>query len=71
MVQKYGKLGKILGSGAGGSVRLLTRPSDGLTFAVKEFRPRKPGEQLKDYAKNVLLNFVSVQLYIIQISLKL
>lgn len=57
LVQKYGKLGKILGSGAGGSVRLLTRPSDGVTFAVKEFRPRKPGEQLKDYAKKCTAEF--------------
>ncbi|CAM9010412.1 unnamed protein product [Wickerhamomyces anomalus] len=57
LVQKYGKLGKILGSGAGGSVRLLTRPSDGLTFAVKEFRPRKSGEQLKDYAKKCTAEF--------------
>lgn len=32
---KYGKFGKVLGSGAGGSVRLLKRGSDGVTFAVK------------------------------------
>lgn len=57
LVQKYGKLGKILGSGAGGSVRLLTRPSDGVTFAVKEFRPRKPNEQMKDYAKKCTAEF--------------
>ena len=37
---KYGKFGKILGSGAGGSVRLLKRSSDGTTFAVKQFREK-------------------------------
>ena len=41
LVQKYGKLDKELGSGAGGSVRLIIRPSDHKTFAVKEFRDRK------------------------------
>lgn len=57
LAQKYGKLGKILGSGAGGSVRVLVRPSDGATFAVKEFRPRKPNEQVKDYAKKCTAEF--------------
>ncbi|SCU78419.1 LAMI_0A04566g1_1 [Lachancea mirantina] len=57
LAQKYGKLGKILGSGAGGSVRVLVRPSDGVTFAVKEFRPRKPNEQVKDYAKKCTAEF--------------
>lgn len=57
LAQKYGKLGKILGSGAGGSVRVLVRPTDGATFAVKEFRPRKPNEQVKDYAKKCTAEF--------------
>lgn len=57
LAQKYGHLGKVLGSGAGGSVRLLTRPSDGVTFAVKEFRPRRANEQAKEYAKKCTTEF--------------
>ncbi|ODV58253.1 putative serine/threonine protein kinase HRK1, partial [Ascoidea rubescens DSM 1968] len=44
-------VGKVLGEGAGGSVRVITRDSDGLTFAVKEFRPRKKNESKEEYAK--------------------
>ncbi|CUM66454.1 uncharacterized protein PRCAT00004118001 [Priceomyces carsonii] len=51
LVKKYGKIGKELGSGAGGSVRLIIRPSDSKTFAVKEFRPRRSAESLKDYTR--------------------
>lgn len=51
LVKKYGKVGKELGSGAGGSVKLIIRPSDGKTFAVKEFRPRRNTESLKDYTR--------------------
>ncbi|EDO17131.1 hypothetical protein Kpol_1072p1 [Vanderwaltozyma polyspora DSM 70294] len=58
LAQKYGKLGKLLGSGAGGSVKILTRPSDGATFAVKEFRPRKPNESVKEYAKKCTAEFL-------------
>lgn len=54
---KYGKLGKVLGSGAGGSVRLLKRNSDGVTFAVKQFRDRHAWESEKDYAKKVTAEF--------------
>ncbi|MCP8719565.1 MAG: protein kinase [Asgard group archaeon] len=50
-VKKYGKVGKELGSGAGGSVKLVTRPSDSKTFAVKEFRPKRSSESLKDYTR--------------------
>ncbi|KOG96748.1 putative serine/threonine protein kinase HRK1 [Saccharomyces eubayanus] len=57
LAQKYGKLGKLLGSGAGGSVKVLVRPTDGATFAVKEFRPRKPNESVKDYAKKCTAEF--------------
>lgn len=57
LAQKYGKLGKLLGSGAGGSVKILTRPTDGATFAVKEFRARKPNESLKEYAKKCTAEF--------------
>ncbi|KAI5959477.1 HRK1 [Candida pseudojiufengensis] len=51
LVKKYGKIGKELGSGAGGSVKLITRPSDQKTFAVKEFRARRSTETLKDYTR--------------------
>lgn len=51
LVKKYGKVGKELGSGAGGSVKLIVRPSDGRTFAVKEFRPRRSTESMKDYTR--------------------
>ncbi|EEP80394.1 conserved hypothetical protein [Uncinocarpus reesii 1704] len=54
---KYGKLGKVLGSGAGGSVRLLKRNTDGVTFAVKQFRDRHKWETEKDYAKKVTAEF--------------
>ncbi|KAJ5152371.1 hypothetical protein N7492_010666 [Penicillium capsulatum] len=54
---KYGKLGRVLGSGAGGSVRLLKRNSDGVTFAVKQFRDRHNWESLKEYSKKVTAEF--------------
>ncbi|KAL3472095.1 hypothetical protein BJX99DRAFT_249906 [Aspergillus californicus] len=53
---KYGKLGKVLGSGAGGSVRLLKR-NDGVTFAVKQFRDRHSWETMKEYSKKVTAEF--------------
>ncbi len=54
---KYGKFGKVLGSGAGGSVRLMKRSSDGVTFAVKQFRDRHPYETEREYAKKVTAEF--------------
>lgn len=48
---KWGKFGKVLGSGAGGSVKLMKRSSDGLTFAVKQFRDRHSYETERDYNK--------------------
>ncbi|KAJ5199989.1 hypothetical protein N7491_009214 [Penicillium cf. griseofulvum] len=54
---KYGKLGRVLGSGAGGSVRLLKRNSDGVTFAVKQFRDRHNWETVKEYSKKVTAEF--------------
>ena len=54
---KYGKFGKILGSGAGGSVRLMKRSGDGVVFAVKQFRDRHPYENEKDYNKKVTAEF--------------
>lgn len=55
--KKYGKVGRMLGSGAGGSVRLMKRTSDDTTFAIKEFRPRHPNESQKEYAKKVTAEF--------------
>jgi serine/threonine protein kinase len=54
---KYGKLGKVLGSGAGGSVRLMKRREDGTVFAVKEFRARHSYETEKQYSKKVTAEF--------------
>ncbi|RDA83738.1 hypothetical protein CP532_3656 [Ophiocordyceps camponoti-leonardi (nom. inval.)] len=54
---KYGKLGKVLGSGAGGSVRLMRRNNDGTVFAVKEFRARHTYETEREYNKKVTAEF--------------
>ena len=54
---KYGKFGKVLGSGAGGSVRLMKRSSDGVTFAVKQFRERHAYESEREYSKKVTAEF--------------
>lgn len=56
LTSKYGKMGRVLGSGAGGSVRLLKR-NDGVTFAVKQFRDRHSWESLKEYSKKVTAEF--------------
>ncbi|KAI4256072.1 MAG: hypothetical protein LQ352_002262 [Teloschistes flavicans] len=57
LATKYGKFGKVLGSGAGGSVRLMKRSSDGVTFAVKQFRDRHSYETEKEYSKKVTAEF--------------
>jgi Protein kinase domain len=57
LTSKYGKFGKVLGAGAGGSVRLMKRSSDGTTFAVKEFRTRHSYETEKEYSKKVTAEF--------------
>ncbi|KAK0533864.1 serine/threonine protein kinase [Tilletia horrida] len=56
-LKKYGKWGKTLGSGAGGTVRLIKRSKDHTTFAVKEFRARRPDETEKEYIKKVTAEF--------------
>ncbi|WWC65450.1 uncharacterized protein I303_108068 [Kwoniella dejecticola CBS 10117] len=57
--KKYGKWGKVLGSGAGGTVRLIKANSKngGSTYAVKEFRPRRQGESEKEYQRKVTAEF--------------
>ena len=59
LAKKYGKWGKVLGSGAGGTVRLIKGPSkSGATvYAVKEFRPKRLGESEKEYQKKVTAEF--------------
>lgn len=59
IAKKYGKWGKILGSGAGGTVRLIKGKSKegGMIYAVKEFRPKRPGESEKEYQKKVTAEF--------------
>ncbi|KAI8638280.1 kinase-like domain-containing protein [Parasitella parasitica] len=54
---KYGKWGRFVGKGAGGSVRLIRRSTDGKTFAVKQFRKRSPNEPEKEYIKKVTAEF--------------
>ncbi|QUC17294.1 uncharacterized protein UV8b_01535 [Ustilaginoidea virens] len=54
---KYGKLGRFLGAGAGGSVRLMRRKDDNTVFAVKEFRARHSYETERDYNKKVTAEF--------------
>lgn len=51
--KKYGKLGKILGRGAGGTVRVLSRSSDQKVFAIKQFRKCRPNESERSYVKKV------------------
>jgi hypothetical protein len=57
LTDRYGKFGKVLGAGAGGSVRLMKRASDGTTFAVKEFRAKAEHESAREYAKKVNAEF--------------
>ncbi|KAI0430997.1 kinase-like domain-containing protein [Xylaria sp. FL1042] len=54
---KYGKIGRVLGSGAGGSVKLMKRSEDNTVFAVKEFRPRHSYETEKEYIKKLTAEF--------------
>ncbi|KAF9532260.1 hypothetical protein CPB83DRAFT_832893 [Crepidotus variabilis] len=55
--KKYGKWGKVLGSGAGGTVRLIKGKNGGNVYAVKEFRAKRSGESEKDYQKKVTAEF--------------
>ncbi|PHH62653.1 hypothetical protein CDD81_6799 [Ophiocordyceps australis] len=57
LTSKYGKLGRVLGQGAGGSVRVMKRKEDGTIFAVKEFRARYNHEAERDYNKKVTAEF--------------
>lgn len=59
MAKKYGKWGRVLGSGAGGTVRLIKASSKhgGTIYAVKEFRPKRAGESEREYQKKVTAEF--------------
>lgn len=57
LTSKYGKLGRVLGAGAGGSVRLMKRSEDNTVFAVKEFRARHTYENEKDYVKKLTAEY--------------
>lgn len=59
MSKKYGKWGKVLGSGAGGTVRLIraSNKNGGAIYAVKEFRAKRAGESEKEYQKKVTAEF--------------
>ena len=59
--EKYGQAEKIIGKGAGGTVRLFhkigfTGPKDKL-YAVKEFRKKKKTESQRDYIKKLTSEF--------------
>ncbi|ROT40641.1 nitrogen permease reactivator protein [Sodiomyces alkalinus F11] len=54
---RYGKLGKVLGSGAGGKVTLMKRHEDGVVFAVKEFNQKGQYESSKRYVKRLTAEF--------------
>lgn len=55
--KKYGKWGRTLGTGAGGTVRIIRRSKDHAQFAVKEFRERRSDEPEKEYIKKVTAEF--------------
>ncbi|KAF5092571.1 hypothetical protein D0Z00_004516 [Geotrichum galactomycetum] len=57
LAKTYGKLGKALGEGAGGNVRLVTRMKDNRVFAVKEFRQKQSYETARDYSKKVTAEY--------------
>ncbi|KAL4077039.1 hypothetical protein V8B97DRAFT_2021678 [Scleroderma yunnanense] len=57
--KKYGKWDRVLGSGAGGTVRLIRARAKegGAIYAVKQFRPRRTGESEREYEKKVRAEF--------------
>ncbi|WP_223274055.1 hypothetical protein, partial [Nocardia cerradoensis] len=58
MFKKYGNLGKLLGSGATGSVSILTSESNpNKVYAVKKFRAKLQNETELDYKLKVKNEF--------------
>ncbi|ODQ67918.1 kinase-like protein [Nadsonia fulvescens var. elongata DSM 6958] len=56
-IKAYGKLGKIIGTGVGGNVRLINRNKDKRVFAVKEFKSKMNYESYREYSKNILKEY--------------
>ena len=61
LTEKYGQAEKVIGKGAGGTVRLFHKigfsgPHDRL-YAVKEFRKKRKGESERDYLKKLTSEF--------------
>ncbi|KAI9319083.1 kinase-like domain-containing protein, partial [Dichotomocladium elegans] len=54
---RYGRWGRYVGKGAGGSVRLCHRSTDSKPVAVKQFRKRLSHESDKDYIKKITAEF--------------
>ncbi|KAG5462126.1 MAG: hypothetical protein BJ554DRAFT_5578 [Olpidium bornovanus] len=54
---KYGKLGRVVGRGSGGTVRLIRRNMDNKLFAVKELRQRAADEDRREYTKRLTNEF--------------
>ena len=54
---EYGQFGKLLGTGGGGSIRLVKRKSDGLLLAVKQFHDRRPFESERVYSQKIIKEF--------------
>ncbi|CAO3597411.1 unnamed protein product [Absidia cylindrospora] len=54
---RYGKWGRYIGKGAGGSVRLIRRTKDQSILAVKQFRKQLQHESEKDYIKKLTAEF--------------
>ncbi|CUM52834.1 uncharacterized protein AC631_02825 [Debaryomyces fabryi] len=58
LYKKYGTVGKLLGTGASGSVKLVTSKTDpNEIFAVKKFRAKLPNENEHDYKVKVKNEF--------------
>lgn len=53
LAKSYGKLGKTLGEGAGGHVKIVKSNKDNRIYAVKEFRARHASESQRNYSKKV------------------
>ncbi|CAG8716165.1 5756_t:CDS:2, partial [Acaulospora morrowiae] len=56
-IEKYGRWGRVLGSGEGGKVRLIHRLTDDKAFAVKQFCKRNPYEPERSYYKKIIAEF--------------
>lgn len=60
LLSKYGKPGRSLGEGAGGSVQILENQHTGELFAIKKFRARNAAKQNLSTYKKKLMNEYSI-----------